>query len=167
MSLDVGTFCPCCHSNISDQNITYNVSGIYYRALRAVGIRGGLRGLHGRRLGDIIDQLKQAKAFLHKYEDRLRKYEPDNGWGDISSVHRVFDSLILAHDGQDPSTVAEWDYCLPGRPWLLIDAEGPYPEAMDPVVLEQRVGRLENALRHTFPNCDLEKVLASIEGAVA
>lgn len=167
MSLDIGTFCPCCHSSMSDQNITYNVGPIYYRAIRAVGLgRQGLRSLHGRRLGDVIDQIRQAKAFLTKYHDRLVQYEPDNGWGSIECVHRVFDSLILSHDGQDPKDVGIYEYALPGRPWLLIDCEGPWPEVKDPLALEKRVERLEQALLHTYPGGDLEKILSSIEGAV-
>ena len=163
MSLDVGTFCPCCQHGASDQNITYNMGGVYYRAMRAVGIQDGLRGLHGRRLGDTIEQLRQAKAFIIKYNDRLVKYEPDNGWGSISCVHRVLDSLISAHDGQDPATVEEWDYPEPGRPWLIINAEGPWPEAKDPMALEARVKRLEAALRYQFPGHDVDVTLAAVE----
>ena len=108
MSLDVSVYtdaCEHCGSDgncLVDENITYNVAPIYYPTMRAVGIRGGLRGLDGLRLKETADQLRRALAFLDKHHDRLVQREPDNGWGGVRCVRRVLDSLLeAAGEGRD------------------------------------------------------------------
>ena len=99
MSLDVDVRpprCPHCDhapTGISE-NITYNVAPIYYPVMRAIGVRGGLRGLDGRRVGDV--DADGALDFLRRHEARLREREPESGWGGVRCVYRVLRMLSKA-----------------------------------------------------------------------
>ena len=97
MSLDL-TACCSCGSRVVDENITYNVSPIYYRALRAAGVRGGLRGLDGMTLEEAAPIAANAHAFAKRWHHRLVVHEPDNGWGSIYCVYRVFRAIRKGAD---------------------------------------------------------------------
>jgi hypothetical protein len=98
MSLDISADtppCPHCGRGnvVLDENITYNVAPIYYPTMRAVGIRGGLRGLDGMRLGDV--PAAEALAFVDRHIKRFREREPKNGWGwgGVRCVYRVLHAI--------------------------------------------------------------------------
>ncbi|GAG47925.1 unnamed protein product, partial [marine sediment metagenome] len=78
----------------AEANITYNVSGIYYRALAVAGVEGGFRGLDGMATTDVLPVAEKALAYARENEADLKQYEPDNGWGSVNCVYRVLGVLI-------------------------------------------------------------------------
>ncbi len=94
MSMDVIVECAHCGSELSDQNVTYNVSPIFYRSMRAAGVHGGIRGLDGMP-GDVAAPLcRAALAFTQRWDERLSELEPPNRWGSIRCVYRVLRSVV-------------------------------------------------------------------------
>ena len=97
MSLDVSADCCACGHEVMEQNITYNVAPIYYRALRAAGVREGLRGLDGMTLADAAEPARRALAFMSRHRAKLEdRYTPSNGWGSIECVYRVLGAIVDA-----------------------------------------------------------------------
>lgn len=89
---------------------TFNVSRIFYKALEAAGLssreidRGdgefesvhGLHGLHGLSGRQATRFLNSAIAWCHNPANRemIQELEPDNGWGDVSTVTSTFSKLM-------------------------------------------------------------------------
>lgn len=111
MSLDIYVQRPSCEhcgrngETLAEAGITSNVSPVYYRVMRAAGVRDGFRGLDGRTIGEVTPRLEMALEFYDRYEQRLRKHwegsDRYNGWGKTACVRRVLMMLLKQREHPD------------------------------------------------------------------
>lgn len=70
-------------------DLTYNLSPIFREALGCP-----LQELHGRRAGDVTDQLARAVVRLRAEPITFRALEPDNGWGTAAGAAAFLADLL-------------------------------------------------------------------------
>ena len=85
-------------------NYTYNVSKMWYDCYKDNGIREHY-GLTGKQA---IPVLKRLHLHMMLNNEKLRKYEPSNGWGDFDGALNFVSQLIIASIN-NPELVWEGD----------------------------------------------------------
>ena len=77
---------------IEDFNYTYNVSKMWYDCYKKKGIRKHY-GLTGKQAMPV---LKKLHWHMIKHNEKLREYNPPNGWGDFDGALKFVSDLIIA-----------------------------------------------------------------------
>ena len=73
-------------------NYTYNVAQMWYACYPKKGIRKHY-GKSGKRAVKILRKLRD---YMEENEEKLREYEPDNGWGSYKGALAFVSDLIAA-----------------------------------------------------------------------
>ena len=73
-------------------NYTYNVSGMFYAAIPATGIRT----IDNKTGKDSLEILLEIYNFMVCNNDDMLKLNPDNGWGDYYGALTLIHKLIQA-----------------------------------------------------------------------
>ena len=73
-------------------NYTYNVSGMFYDCYPEKGIREHY-ALTGK---DALPVLKKLRSHMEDNAERLKKMEPDNGWGSFDGAYEFVGKLVMA-----------------------------------------------------------------------
>lgn len=72
---------------------TSNVSKMWRAACPQLD---GLAGIHGKRGGEISDELLRGLASMFWLRDELRAMNPENGWGNYEGAFRYFAKVARA-----------------------------------------------------------------------
>lgn len=82
-------------------NYTSNAAPMWFEALGYP-----LRDTHGRRAGDLIEDLAKAVTAMAIEPERFRPLEPSNGWGDLDGATKY---LVSFYEGcrRWPDTIVE------------------------------------------------------------
>lgn len=89
---------------IADGNVTYNMGRAFREALGSVGVDGdymALGGLRGRPMAEVVDLVTRAQAYVDANREALRRFEPDNKWGSVECLDRIFGMLLRACSDPD------------------------------------------------------------------
>lgn len=82
-------------------NYTSNAAPMWTEALGY-----SLRDTHGRRAGDLIEDLAKAVAAMACEPERFRPLEPSNGWGDLDGATKYLAKLYEGC-GRWPDAIVE------------------------------------------------------------
>lgn len=74
-----------------DANMTYNVSKMYYDALKT---EDGIRGLDGKMGKDCKSILESAIVRFIMNRELYKSWNPDNGWGDYDVALQLLHKLL-------------------------------------------------------------------------
>ena len=89
--------CPGCAKEEGvdlDEEYTYNVSPMYYRAFAGTELKeGGIRGIDGLRAARVVHLLDEAIRYFVENGAELIALNPANGWGDYAGALQLLRTL--------------------------------------------------------------------------
>lgn len=85
-----------------DDNYTYNVAEMFYKALG----EGGLRGLDGLLASNAVEKLNAAITHMEMHIDEYKALTPPNGWGDYEGTLSVLVNLKRACQEHEFCTIS-------------------------------------------------------------
>lgn len=74
---------------VGDMNYTYNVSGMFRKALGC-----SVRDLEKKQLGEHRDRLRKACADMAAHPEDYEAMNPPNGWGDAEGAAHVLRTIL-------------------------------------------------------------------------
>ena len=77
-------------TQVFDTNYTYNVSGMFRKALGGDGIND----LHGKKCKDCIKPLQDAVKHMEENPKEYEMLNPSNGWGNFAGAYKVMQELL-------------------------------------------------------------------------